>query len=178
MNILYKLTFPNGKVYIGITTESLSRRVQRHIAYARANKPYAVSAAIRKYGEKSFIAEHIASSKNWIDLTFIERLAIEQYNSICPFGYNMTGGGEGSYKVSPSDEKRRKISESLTGRKLSEDHRRAVGLAQKGKVISAETKLKMSEAHRNRRPMSQEQREIRSEAAKKQHAARRLSQST
>jgi hypothetical protein len=90
----------------------------------------------------------------------------------------MTGGGEGSYKVSPSDEKRRKISESLTGRKLSEDHRRAVGLAQKGKVISAETKLKMSEAHRNRRPMSQEQREIRSEAAKKQHAARRLSQST
>lgn len=54
MGILYKLTFPNGKSYIGITTESLSRRVQRHVNYARAGKSYALSSAIRKYGEDSF----------------------------------------------------------------------------------------------------------------------------
>lgn len=177
MSILYKLTFPNGKVYIGITTESLSRRVQRHIAYARANRPYAVSAAIRKYGEKSFTAEHIASARNWSDLADIERLAIEQYDSICPTGYNMTGGGEGSYRVQPSTEKRAKISQALSGRRLSADHRRAVGLAQKGKTISAEVRAKMSEAHKKRQPMSLEQRAIRSEAAKRQHAARRLAQS-
>jgi len=176
MRILYKLTFPNGKAYIGITTESLSRRVQRHIAYARANRQYAVSAAIRKYGEKSFVAEHIASAKSWSDLLNIEKMAIEQYNTICPYGYNMTGGGEGSYKVQPSDEKRRKISESLSGRRLSDDHRRAVGLAQRGKTIPAETRAKMSEAHKKRPPMSQEQRAIRSEAAKRQHAARKLAQ--
>ena len=174
MNILYKLTFPNGKIYIGITTELLSRRVQRHINYARANKPYALSAAIRKYGERSFVAEHIASAKNKNDLACIERMAIDQYSSICPNGYNMTGGGEGTYHIKPSEEKRKKISDSLSGRKLSDAHRMAVGLAQKGKTIPHETRRKMSAAHQGRQPMSPEQRSIRSEAAKRQHAKRRV----
>lgn len=174
MCILYKLTFPNGKVYIGITTETLPRRVQRHIAYARAHRPYALSAAIRKYGEKSFSAEQIASARSWVDLVDLERIAVQQFNSLCPNGYNMTGGGEGSFRVAPSEEKRKKISQSLSGRKLSEAHRRAVGLAQRGKTIPESTRKKMSEAHRSRAPMSPEQRAIRSEAAKRQHAARRI----
>ena len=173
MKILYRLTFPNGKFYIGITTESLSRRVQRHINYARANKPYALSAAIRKYGEKSFIAEHIASAISKDDLAHIEKIAIEQYNSMCPNGYNMTGGGEGTYRVAPSEEKRKKISKSLSGRKLSDAHKLALGQAQKGKIIPEDTRKKMSDAHKLRPPMSIEQRAIRSEAAKRQHAKRR-----
>jgi len=177
MNIIYKLTFPNGKIYIGITTESLSRRVQRHINYARKNRPYALSAAIRKYGEKSFTAEHIASTKTVDDLVHVERILIKQYGSICPNGYNMTGGGEGSYCIKPSVEKRRKISESLSGRKLSHAHRVAIGLAQKGKTIPIETRMKMSAAHQGRPPMSQEQKALRSEAAKRQHASRRLASS-
>ena len=173
MNILYKLTFPNGKVYIGITTELLSRRVQRHINYARENRHYALSAAIRKYGEHSFVAEHIASAKTKDDLACIERIAIEQYNSICPNGYNMTGGGDGTYHIKPSEETRKRISDSLSGRKLSDAHRMAVGLAQKGKTIPPETRRKMSAAHQGRPPMSPEQKAIRSEAAKRQHAERR-----
>ena len=174
MGILYKLTFPNGKVYIGITTETLSRRVQRHINYARENRPYALSAAIRKYGERSFTAEHIASAMSKDDLAVVERILIAQHDSICPNGYNMTGGGEGTYLVKPSHEKRKKISESLSGRKLSEAHRISIGLAQKGKTIPHETRRKMSAAHQGRPPMSAEQRAIRSEAAKRQHAARRF----
>lgn len=174
MNILYKLAFPNGKVYIGITTESLSRRVQRHINYARKNRPYALSAAIRKYGEHSFTAEHIASARSKEDLSALERMMIAHYNTICPNGYNMTGGGEGTYRVKPSEKTRNKISESLSGRKLSDAHRMAVGLAQKGKNIPIETRQKMSAAHKNRSPMSPEQKAIRSDAAKRQHAERRL----
>lgn len=173
-NILYRFTFPNGKVYIGITTEPLQKRVRRHVLYARQNKSYALSAAIRKYGEDSFLVDHIASALCWKDLLILERQLISQYNSVCPNGYNMTGGGEGSFGIEPSEDKRKKISSSLTGRRLSESHRLAVGLAQKGKVISSETRRKMSEAHKSRPPMSEEQRAIRREAAKRQHAARRL----
>ena len=173
-NILYRLTFPNGKVYIGITTEALSRRVRRHVLYARQNKPYALSAAIRKYGEDSFLVEHLASALCWEDLLLLERQIISQYNSVCPNGYNMTGGGEGSFGIEPSDDKRKKISSSLNGRVLSQSHRLAIGLAQKGKVIPPSTRKKMSDAYKSRQPMSEEQRAIRSEAAKRQHAARRL----
>lgn len=173
MGILYKLTFPNGKAYIGITNESLARRVQRHVAYARAGKPYALSAAIRKYGEKSFVAEVIGTCESWDGLVALEVAAVLEYKSLCPHGYNMTGGGEGSFRVTPTPEKRKKISESLSGRKLSDAHRVAVGLAQVGKTIPASTRQKMSAAHKHRAPMSEEQRRIRSDAAKRQHAARR-----
>lgn len=172
-NILYRLTFPNGKVYIGITTETLEKRVRRHLLSARAGKSYALSAAIRKYGEKYFLVEHLASALSWEDLLLLERQVISQCNSVCPFGYNMTGGGEGSFAIVPSEDKRKKISASLSGRTLSDEHRRAVGLAQIGKVIPPETRRKMSEAHKSRAPMSEQQRAIRSAAAKRQHAARR-----
>lgn len=173
-NILYRLTFPNGKVYIGITTEPLKRRVRRHVLYARQNKAYALSAAIRKYGEDSFLVEHLALAMCWEDLLLLERQVISQYNSVCPSGYNMTGGGEGSFGIKPSDGKRKRISESLTGRVLSLDHRIAVGLAQKGKTIPPSTRKKMSDAHKSRPPMSEEQKSIRREAANRQHAARRI----
>lgn len=173
MGIVYKLTFSNGKSYIGITTESLSRRVQRHVNYARAGKSYALSAAIRKYGEDSFSSEVIGNADNREDLCMMEMLAIEAHRTMCPHGYNMTGGGDGSRGVSPATNTRRKISQSLAGRKLSASHREAVGRAQRGKTIPQATREKMSKAHQGRPPMSEEQRAIRSEAAKRQHAARR-----
>ena len=173
MGIVYKLTFHNGKSYIGITTESLPRRVQRHVNYARANKPYALSAAIRKYGEDSFTSEVIGMADTREELCSMEMLAIDEHRTMCPYGYNMTGGGDGSRGASPAISTRRKISQSLTGRKLSASHREAVGKAQKGKTIPQDTREKMSKAHQGRHPMSEEQRAIRSEAAKRQHAARR-----
>ena len=173
MGIVYKLTFSNGRSYIGITTESLSRRVLRHVNYARAGKPYALSAAIRKYGEDSFSSEVIGNADNREDLCMMEMLAIEAHITMCPHGYNMTGGGDGSRGVSPATNTRRKISQSLAGRKLSASHRAAIGIAQRGKTIPQTTREKMSKAHQGRPPMSEEQRAIRSEAAKRQHAARR-----
>ncbi len=141
--------------------------------YARINKPYALSRAIRKYGEKSFSAEIIGEADSWDELTVLEINAIARYSCMCPNGYNMTAGGEGSKGAKPSPEKRAKISSSLTGRKLSNSHRLAIGIAQKGKVITDETRRRMSEAHKSRMPMSDEQRRVRSEAAKRQHATRK-----
>lgn len=178
MGILYKITFPNGKAYIGVTTESLARRLRRHIGYARANRQYALSCAIRKYGEGSLRAEVIGEADTWDALLILERDAIRDHKTLAPDGYNMTGGGEGAFRVSPSEEKRRKISAALSGRKLSPEHKLAVSLSQRGKVIPEATRKKMSEAHQGRAPMSDEQKRVRSEALKRYFSSRRSAPAT
>ena len=107
-NILYRLTFPNGKVYIGITTEPLTRRVRRHVLYAKQNKAYALSAAIRKYGENSFLVEHLASAQCWEDLLLLERQVISQCNSLCPNGYNRQAVVKAPLALSPARVSERK----------------------------------------------------------------------
>lgn len=159
--IAYKLTFQNGKVYIGITRESLPARLRRHIANARAGKLFALSTAIRKYGEDSFVAEVIGAG-SWDELKAIEVAEIARHNALGSGGYNMTGGGEGTLCVAQKPETRAKISASLAGRTCSQDHRRRVSMAQIGKVIPDATRQKMraaAQARVARSPMSQEQRE-------------------
>lgn len=160
--IAYKLTFPNGKVYIGITCESLSQRVRRHIAYARAGKHYALSSAIRKHGEDSFVAEEVAIG-TWQELKLIEIKLISFYNSLGAGGYNMTGGGEGSLGVPRSDVTRQKISKALAGRSMtfSDAHRARLSEVQRGKSIPEETRQKMRASAKARcaSPMSQEQKD-------------------
>jgi group I intron endonuclease len=163
--IAYKLTFPSGKVYIGITRESLERRVRRHVSYARSGKHYALSCAIRKYGEDSFTAKVVASG-TWDELKRIEIGLIATHNALGSGGYNMTGGGDGSLGVSLNKATKLKISSSLTGRQLSSEHRARLSEVQRGKTIPAKTRERMSSSAmaRSRQPMSDEQREKRSKA--------------
>ena len=132
MAIVYKLTFPNGKAYIGITRESLSRRIDRHISYARNGRNYAISKAIRKYGESSFKRE-ILLIGSWQYVKELEIKAIALFKTFGAFGYNLTAGGEGTLGVSPTELTRNKISASLSGRKLSPEHKAKIGAAFKGK---------------------------------------------
>ena len=59
---------------------------------------------------------------------------------------NKTDGGEGTSGVVKSEETRKKISEAGRGRTHSEETRKKIGEAKKGKTASEETKIKMSEA--------------------------------
>lgn len=159
--IAYKLTFQNGKVYIGITRETLKQRIRRHIANARAGKPYALSAAIRKYGEDSFRAEVIGTG-SWEELRAIEVAEIARHDSLGAGGYNMTGGGEGTLCVAQSPETKAKIAAALLGRKCSDEHRARVSDAQRGKCIPEATREKMraaAKARAARSPMSQDQKD-------------------
>lgn len=155
MGILYKLTFSNGKCYIGITTESLKRRVQRHIYYARSGRNYALSAAIRKYGENGFCYDILGEFQSWIELAEQEIILIGEYNSMIPNGYNMTMGGEGTLGVKKSIEARKRIGEASSkrnlGKKLTDIHKKRVGDAFRGKSLSQETKEKMSMAAKSRK---------------------------
>ena len=85
--------------------------------------------------------------------------------------YNMTNGGDGSSGYFPSEETRRKLSEAHKGKTLSEETRRKIGEAGKGntyslgKTASEETKRKMSEVRKGK-TFSEEHRRNLSEALK------------
>ena len=57
-------------------------------------------------------------------------------------------GVEVQIKLTISDEHKRRIGEATRGRVVSEETKRKIGEAQKGKIISEETRIKMSESHK------------------------------
>jgi len=86
--------------------------------------------------------------------------------------HNRTDGGEGASGCIPSDETRRKLSEAGKGKTLSEEHRRKLSEASKGeknhnygKPKSEETRRKLSEAKKGK-TASEESRKKMSESGK------------
>lgn len=88
--VIYKLTFSNGKVYIG-QAKSFKHRMRRHIANSISNKSRLYN-AWRKHGEPSKEILIYCSAE---DVGFYEILIIAGYRA-CEkeFGYNTTSGGE------------------------------------------------------------------------------------
>jgi group I intron endonuclease len=85
----------NGKRYVGITGQSLPRRIKDHRLAAKNGSPTAFHCAIRKYGFENFSFEHVASARSRSDLREAERQIIVQEGTSVPHGYNMTPGGDG-----------------------------------------------------------------------------------
>lgn len=113
--IIYKITnLLNNKCYIGQTKNSLIVRFTQHC------KEYEgcvyLNRAIKKYGKENFIVEVIKKCKNKDQLNIAEIKYIKKFNSLYPNGYNIRlGGGSGNL----SEETKKKISESKTGKKLN-----------------------------------------------------------
>jgi group I intron endonuclease len=84
----------NGKKYVGQTVKALKQRIRVHKASRTAT---AISRALRKYGVDhfSFIVIDTASDRG--NLNAKEQAWIAFHDCIAPKGYNLTGGGEGSY---------------------------------------------------------------------------------
>ena len=94
MHIIYKITSPSGKSYIGITRQKLSERWRQH--YARAfttNKRHPFLEAIRKYGKEAFLVEQIdeAASEQEALALEVHHIAEAKTNKV---GYNLSAGGE------------------------------------------------------------------------------------
>ena len=115
--IIYKIEFPNGKHYIGLTTTSLKRRQREHkICAKNENKKCLLYKALRKYNMvDSFELIEIDKADTLEELCEKEIEYILMYNShyIDGYGYNMTYGGEGTSGYVFTEEDRKKNSERL-----------------------------------------------------------------
>lgn len=101
--IIYKITSPCGKSYIGMTTRSLKWRLARHTEHALRGVAGLLQDAIRKYGLDAMVAEVIEEVSR-SELSAAEIRAIAQFNTIHPHGLNMSVGGNGGARLIPTSE--------------------------------------------------------------------------
>ncbi len=138
----------NGKVYIGKTGwEPWINRWKKHLVVARSQKITThLYQAMRSHGIESFDVVKIDETETNETACELERRYIQVFESHKrEKGYNLTFGGDG---VPGTPETREKISKSLTGRTLSEEHKAAIAATGTGKKHSQESKDKIAAAHR------------------------------
>ena len=111
---IYKIKFPNGKHYIGLTTTSLKRRQEQHKQCANQGDTKCLYNALRKYDMVDlFELIEIDTADTLKELCEKEIRYIEEYNSYYKNGngYNMTYGGEGTNGYVFTEEDKQKRSE-------------------------------------------------------------------
>ncbi len=145
--IIYKVTNKvNGKIYIGQTVQSLSKRIESHINKALSNEDdFYFHRAIRKYGKNSFIWEIIIQCNSRGELNRIEIKMIKEYDTFGN-GYNLNCGGEGNAGFKHTEEAKRKISESKQGEKNPNYGKYGKDHPNFGKTHTKESKKKISES--------------------------------
>lgn len=164
---IYRITNKtNGKIYIGQTTTYIQSRWYSH---CNTSGCPALNNAIKKYGAENFVIEEIDGANSLSELNYLEQHYIHMYNSLVPNGYNIRNGGL-NHSHTVSEETKKKISESLKGKKLSEHHKNLISefnrtkrdysKRKKRRPSSDETKQKISASNRGK---------IRSEEAKQRY---------
>jgi hypothetical protein len=95
--IIYRYLFPNGKNYIGLTTQPKNARKNGHNCALNKGDTKYIYNAMRKYGIKNIIYEVLDTAETNEELCEKEIAYIYFYNSYYKNGkgYNMTYGGEG-----------------------------------------------------------------------------------
>jgi group I intron endonuclease len=103
---LYIIGFPNGKLYVGITTGTVEGRFRRHCQSAKV-----VGRAIRKHGSESCRLIVLHRGLSWKEAGNLERWYIRELETgIKQNGYNVAGGGGGTLGVPLSSRGRRAVS--------------------------------------------------------------------
>lgn len=163
----------NGKQYIGITKQWPSCRWGNNgCNYQESTRFWN---AIQKYGWDNFEHEILFSGLLKAEACKIEKELISMYRTQDrEFGYNILEGGDAPILTEEvkskianalkgnknglghpcSDEKRKKISDAQKGRKLTEEHKRKLSIAKKGKSHgrpSEETIRKISQSHKKKK---------------------------
>lgn len=161
---VYAIGFPSGKLYVGLTSKTVSQRLTAHLKDTRAGSKLPVHNALRKYGRNVQLVV-LAQGVSFDEAKDLEIWWISQLNTFCPGGYNLTRGGEGMVGYKFTAETKKKISEAKRGGKLSTEHRAKISGGQRGKKHTEETKAKMSEANKARKPTAETRAKM-SEASK------------
>lgn len=119
---VYKHTSPNGKVYIGITSQKPEYRWDNGNGYRNQRLFYR---AIQKYGWKNITHEILFNNLTEEEAKLTEQLYIALYDSFnVKYGYNQTLGGDGALGNKNrlgkyhTEETKKKISKTKKGVKL------------------------------------------------------------
>lgn len=103
--LIYMLTFPSDRRYIGQTSRTYEERMKSHKNSINSSHGCRlVKAAIKKYGWDSVIKEVLVlCDKDSLDS--YETKFIDIYNTLAPNGYNLETGGHGNKVISTSSRK-------------------------------------------------------------------------
>lgn len=143
MGILYQLTSPSGKRYIGVTVQRMAKRWGRHRYDARRGSNLPIHRAIRKYGPDRFTISILAVVEN-------EHLKDTEIRAIATLRpeYNVTAGGDGALGVVQSDVTRQRKRDALTGRVFSRASREKMSISAKARCKDPDNRAAMAEASR------------------------------
>lgn len=89
--VIYKVTSPSGKSYIG-QTNNLSRRMEKHRHSSSTCRAF--HNAINKYGWDNMIIEVLYEGITLEEANKVETQTILELNTLYPNGYNLTTGGD------------------------------------------------------------------------------------
>lgn len=103
MGFIYQiLNLVNNKIYIGQTKNTIERRFKAHLSEARNGANGYLNAAIRKYGEDSFIVVQIEEIPDE-EMNERERFWISKYDTTNrENGYNIHPGGNSGHITQPN----------------------------------------------------------------------------
>lgn len=129
---VYCHTLFDGRKYIGVTSQNVSRRWRNGKGYEGDNRFFD---AIQKYGWESFDHEIIATNLSETDAHKLEKKLIKENNTQdILHGFNTAGGGKGF--TNPSEERRKELSEMFTkintGKKHTEEFKKRASERMKG----------------------------------------------
>jgi group I intron endonuclease len=114
--IIYKITSPSGKVYIGQTVRSFEERIRQH--KRRSSNCTLLKNAIQKYGDQmkyEIIEEDILREQ----LDKREVHWISHFNSLAPDGYNLDSGGNSNKEF--TEELKNRVRDGMNKSKIEKD---------------------------------------------------------
>lgn len=158
--VIYLLEFPNGKVYIGQTTQKLRVRTNHHCD-TKHDTCVKLNRAINKY--KAFKLSVLEENLTIGQLNAFEPYYIKLFNANGEDGYNLEAGGQNREH---SEETRLKISKANKGYKHTAEAKKKISESKKGKTHknmkphSEETRIKMSESQKGNRNRSEKVKSI------------------
>lgn len=135
----------NGKAYVG--QHKIPNKPETFKRYM--GKGIAITAAIKKYGKENFekiILENIEDDEEHHLTSEREIYWIKHENTLYPNGYNISPGGEGG--CTKASAAKGLATKKLHGYKPTEETKKKISLAKKGKTFSSEHKKHLSDNHR------------------------------
>ena len=165
---VYKITNKvDNMIYIG-QSWNIEKRWKIHKSHSHNER---LKRSIKKYGIENFTFEMLFTinpesdtKKNiQIEIDKKEKEYILLYNSINE-GYNLREGGSEKWPLPQwqkeklnrnkpkhhSEETKRKMSEAHKGKVISEEQKKMISAVHKGKIVTEETRKKMSESSKNK----------------------------